>query len=81
MTILEARTLDLPVVSTRFPSVADSLPEGAGLVVEQSDEALVAGMERFLDGEVPRLILDGAAYNAQAMREFYRAIGADPAEA
>ena len=77
MVVLEARTLDLPVISTRFPSVAGSVPEGAGVVVEQTDDALVEGMERFLAHQVPSKRLDWDAYNADAMQQFYKAIGAD----
>jgi glycosyltransferase involved in cell wall biosynthesis len=79
MVVLEARTLDLPVISTRFPSVAGSVPDGAGVVVEQTDDALVEGMEKFLANQVPSKRLDWEAYNADAMQQFYRAIGADRA--
>ena len=78
MVVLEARTLDLSVISTRFPSVVGSLPEGAGLIVDQSDAALADGMQRLLAGEVPRKRLDWDAYNGAAMSQFYRAIGATP---
>jgi glycosyltransferase involved in cell wall biosynthesis len=77
MVVLEARTLDLPVITTRFPSVAGSVPEGAGLIVEQTVDALAEGMEQVLSGDVPSQRLDWAAYNGDAMRQFYSAIGAD----
>lgn len=77
MVILEARTLDLPIVTTAFSSVGGSVPEGAGVVVEQTDEALVEGMELFLAGKVPSKRLDWDSYNENAMQQFYRAIGAD----
>jgi CDP-glycerol glycerophosphotransferase len=65
------------VVTTAFPSVRDSIPEGAGLVVDQTDDGLVEGMKKFLAGEVPSRRLDWDDYNSVAMRQFYRAIGAD----
>lgn len=77
MVVLEARTLDLPIVTTAFSSVSGSVPPGAGLIVEQSDEALAEGMEQFLAGKVPSKRLDWDSYNATAMQQFYRAIGAE----
>ena len=53
----------------RFPSVAGSVPEGAGLIVEQNVDALAEGMEQVLTGDVPSQRLDWAAYNGDAMRQ------------
>jgi len=77
MVILEARTLGLPVITTAFTSVGDSVPEGAGLVVPQTVKGLAKGMRAFLDGKVPSLKLDPVAYNAEAMRQFDAAIHHD----
>jgi CDP-glycerol glycerophosphotransferase (TagB/SpsB family) len=79
MVLLEAMVLGVPVVTTQFASVRGALPAGAGLVVEQSVGALAAGMQAFLAGNVPAPRLDWAAYNREAMRQFYVAIGADAA--
>jgi CDP-glycerol glycerophosphotransferase (TagB/SpsB family)/glycosyltransferase involved in cell wall biosynthesis len=79
MVVLEARTLGLPIISTRFDSVEGSVPHQAGLVVEQSDDALAEGMQRFLAGKVTCEPFDCAAYNAYAMKQFYAAIGANAA--
>jgi glycosyltransferase involved in cell wall biosynthesis len=76
MVILEALVLGLPVVSTAFGSVRGALPEGTGLVVERSTEALADGLRTALRGDVPNPPFDPVRYNAQAMDEFYRAIGA-----
>jgi glycosyltransferase involved in cell wall biosynthesis len=73
--LLEALILGLPVVTTAFDSVRDALMDGGGLVVAREVDALAAGMQRFLAGEVPSEKFDPAAYNEQAMAEFYRAIG------
>lgn len=75
MVFLEALTLGLPIVTTNFDSVEGSLPKGSGLVVPTSVEGLADGMRAALAGEVPNAPFDPADYNAQAMREFYRAIG------
>jgi CDP-glycerol glycerophosphotransferase len=74
MVILEARTLGLPVITTAFSSVGDSVPEAAGIVVPQSVKGVAAGLERFLAGEVPSSTLDCEAYNRKAMEQFYAAI-------
>jgi CDP-glycerol glycerophosphotransferase len=75
MVILEARTLGLPVVTTAFSSVGDSVPQDAGLVVPQTVEGVAEGMEKFLAGEVPAHELDVDDYNRRAMVEFDAVIG------
>jgi CDP-glycerol glycerophosphotransferase (TagB/SpsB family)/glycosyltransferase involved in cell wall biosynthesis len=74
MVILEARSLGLPIITTAFTSVGDSVPEGAGLVVPQTVKGVANGMRAFLRGEVPSLPLDPVEYNAEAMRQFDAAI-------
>jgi glycosyltransferase involved in cell wall biosynthesis len=74
MVILEARSLGLPIITTAFTSVGDSVPEGAGLVVPQTVKGVANGMRAFLRGDVPSLPLDPVAYNAEAMRQFDAAI-------
>jgi glycosyltransferase involved in cell wall biosynthesis len=74
MVILEARILGLPVITTAFSSVGDSVPEGAGLVVPQTVEGVANGMREFLSGEVESSTLDPHAYNRAAMEQFDRAI-------
>ena len=77
MVVLEARTLGLPVVTTAFSSVGDSVPEDAGIVVPQTVEGVANGLRRFLEGKVPAHALDGQEYNRRAVQEFVAAIGAD----
>ena len=79
--LLEALVLGLPIVTTAFDSVRGSLPDGTGLVVARDTDALAAGMAAFLRGEVANPPFDHVAYNAAAMAEFYRAIGADRPDA
>jgi glycosyltransferase involved in cell wall biosynthesis len=76
MVILEALILGLPIVTTAFDTVRGALPEGYGIVVPMSDDALAEGMREFLRGGVAGRPFDAAAYNREAMDEFYRAIGA-----
>ncbi|GAA4362652.1 glycosyltransferase [Paeniglutamicibacter cryotolerans] len=77
MVILEALTLGLPVVTTAFGSVRAALPEGEGLVVEQTVSALANGMRSFLNGEVTSNHFDASEYNRAVMNEFYAAIGSE----
>ncbi len=74
MVILEARVLGLPVVTTAFSSVGDSVPAGAGLVVPQTVAGVADGMRQFLAGKVPSSTLDAHAYNRAAMEQFDRAV-------
>jgi len=78
MVILEARTLGLPVVTTAFSSVGDSVPPDAGLVVPQSVKGLAEGLTRFLAGEVPAHELDTDDYNRRAMADFERVMSRSP---
>ncbi|MEP6816136.1 MAG: glycosyltransferase [Marmoricola sp.] len=75
MVILEARALGLPVITTSFSSVGDSVPEDAGIVVPKSVKGVAAGLERYLAGEVPTHPLDYREYNAAAAAQFSKAIG------
>lgn len=76
MVLLEAQIVGIPIVSVDFASVRGSLPPGAGLVVEQSDGALAAGMESFLNGMVPATRFRPRRYQFEAITAFSVAVGA-----
>jgi hypothetical protein len=78
MTILEARTLGVPVVTTDFASVSSALPAGDGLVVRSAVADLADGMRAAMAGDVPNPLFDPVTYNAVALNEFYAAIGITP---
>jgi glycosyltransferase involved in cell wall biosynthesis len=78
MVILEARTLGLPVITTAFSSVGDSVTEDAGIVVPQTVKGVAKGLERFLRGEIPAQVLDTEEYNRRAMEQFDRVIASAP---
>jgi len=69
MVILEAALCGMPIVSTRFASVEDALPERTIHIVEQDDAALAAGLRAFLDCEVPPSRLDIPRYTADVLAE------------
>ena len=75
MVLLEALILGLPVVTPSFDTVRGARPDGYGMLVERTVDALAGGMSAFLRGEVPTLPFDYVAYNRDATQEFYRAIG------
>ena len=77
MVLLEAAVVGLPIVSVRFGSVSDALPDGQLHIVDQSVAGLAAGLTDYLDGKVAAASLDAEEYNALALREFATAIGVD----
>jgi len=77
MALLEALVLGLPIVTTNFASVAGALPEGRGIVVEQSVEALADGMRTQLSRMDPPQPFDYVDYNHRAVQQFYDAIGVE----
>lgn len=76
MVLLEARIVGIPIVTVDFASVRGAMPPGAGLVVEQSDSSLAAGMESFLNGTVPTTRFDPDQYQLEAVAAFCTAVGA-----
>ncbi len=78
MVLLEAAVAGLPIVTVRFGSVSDALPEGQLHVVDQTVDALAQGMRDYLDGRVRPAELDAEEYNELALREFDAAIESDP---
>lgn len=75
MVLLEAMVLGLPIISTRFGSVADAVGPGQGIVVDRNDEALAEGMRLFLGERPAAPHFDPQVYNAIALEEFEAVIG------
>ena len=71
MVLLEAQIIGIPIVTVDFASVTGALPPGAGLVVEQDDDALAAGMALDGRGVAVRVSLDEIADPA-AFKDVYR---------
>lgn len=78
MVILEALVLGLPVIATEFSSVKGALDPSDGVIVPRSVEGVERGLRAFLAGEIPPPTFDPQAYNDEAMRQFYAAIGINP---
>ena len=75
MVILEALTLGLPVIATEFSSVRGALDPADGIVVPRSVDGVESGLRRFLAGDIPPPAFDPESYNANAMQQFYTAVG------
>lgn len=69
MVLLEAATLGLPIVTTRFDSVDDALPAGIAIVTENTAAALAEGMLRQISNP-PVYDFSPKQYNGAALREF-----------
>ena len=74
MVLLEAAIAGLPIVTVRFGSVSDALPDGELHIVDLSVSGLADGLIDYLDGAVGAAGLDARAYNALALREFEAAV-------
>lgn len=76
MTIMEALILNKPVISTDIPGPAEFLREtGCGLLVEDSTEGVLDGLNAIYDGRLTELsAFDAEGFNKQAMEEFYNLI-------
>lgn len=73
MTIMEALILGKPVVSTDIPGPAEFLREtGCGLLVEDSTEGVLDGLNAYNDGRLGKLKkFDAEEFNRKAIQEFY----------
>lgn len=70
VTIFEADTLHIPVVSTDINGPRDLMNRYGGVTVPVSAEGVLSGMEMFVRGEVPTLDIDGEAFNRTAAEQF-----------
>ena len=69
MVIMEADTLDVPIVATDIESTKNMGYFG-GYLVENSQDGLLKGMLDFVDGKVKPLNSDYEEYNKKAIDEF-----------
>ena len=76
MTIMEALILGKPVVSTDIPGPSEFLREsGCGLLVEDSTEGVLDGLNACYDGRLHSLKpFNAQAFNHRALEEFYALI-------
>ena len=70
LVLLEADTLDVPIVATDIPGSGDFLKRYGGHLVENSVEGLKAGMDAYLAGEVKPLHISFDEYNQNITNAF-----------
>ncbi|OLU47144.1 CDP-glycerol glycerophosphotransferase family protein [Faecalibaculum rodentium] len=70
LVLLEANIQGLPIMSTDIPGPHGFLSRYGGLLVDDSEEGLVDGMQQMLEGKVPVLDIDYDSYNKNAIQEF-----------
>lgn len=78
MVLLEARSLGLPIIMSRFSSFQGAILEGGQLLIGTSEDSIRGGFEAFVRGEVPgAYAFDPQSYNREAYGEFLAAIGVE----
>ena len=70
MVLMEADTLDVPVIATDVVGT-QWVGKYGGHVVENSEEGILNGLYDFMNGDIKRLNIDYDEYNANALKEFY----------
>lgn len=73
MVLMEADTLDIPIISTDIDATRE-MGEYGGHLVENSAEGILQGMYDFVNGDVDCLNSDFEKYNKLAVEEFYKII-------
>jgi CDP-glycerol glycerophosphotransferase len=74
MTLLEAMALNRPIVATDIDGNRGVLKGEYGLLVENSEAGLAAGMTEFLAGKIQSQPFDYSVYRAEALRLFDEAV-------
>jgi len=74
MVLLEAMTLNKPIVATNIDGNRGVLADRGGCLVDNSAEGLAEGMICFLKGEVAPCLFDAEQYQTQALRQFENVI-------
>ena len=72
LVLLEARTLNLPLIISKFSSVQDSLIQNGQYLVESNEDSIYEGLLAFIEGRVPQYNFSAEQYNQEAYREFER---------
>lgn len=72
LVLLEARTLNLPLIISKFSSVQDSLIKNGQYLVEPNEDSIFEGLLAFIEGRVPQYNFSAEQYNQEAYREFER---------
>jgi len=74
MVLLEALVLGMPIIATDIPGSRSILENGYGELVENSEDGLVNGMEKFILKQIPNKRFDYDKYNQMALDMFYKEV-------
>lgn len=74
MVLLEALTLDLPVIATDITGNRGVLGNEYGLLVENSKKGLVKGMVAHIEDGAPEIKFNAFKYQNNALNNFYSII-------
>ncbi len=74
MVILEARTLNLPIIMSNFSTAKDCLIENGQLICGMDKDRIAQALSAYMEGGVPSYTFDSREYNRQAFEEFEKAI-------
>ena len=75
MSIMEALILDKPVISTNISGPREFLEKGYGLLVENSEDGILYGMNSYKENGLKNLVkFDAEKFNKKAIKEFYSII-------
>lgn len=74
LVLLEAMCLEVPVVSTDIPGPRSVITGNTGLLVENSVDGLVTGIESVLSGQVSLMKFDFYKYQNNALEEFEKSV-------
>lgn len=70
LVLVEADILGLPVASTDIVGPRTFMQKQGGVLVEDSQAGVEDGIRRLISGEIPKLTVDYAEYNRNAVNEF-----------
>lgn len=70
LVLVEADILGLPVVSTDIVGPRTFMQKHEGVLVEDSEAGIENGLRRLVAGDIPKLTVDYAEYNRNAVEEF-----------
>ncbi len=74
LVLLEAMSLGLCIICTDFPAAHDLLDGTSGLIVENSENGLFTGMQKFIHGELSPVAFDHDGYLESALSDFYHLV-------
>jgi CDP-glycerol glycerophosphotransferase len=70
LVLLEAESLNVPIVAANIPGPAYFMQEHGGYLCENSEEGILQGMRDYMAGKIKPMGVDFKEYNDKINREF-----------